>query len=114
MKTIELLNLKENEIAGLKKFKNELLKKDPGSEIIIYGSKARGDDSELSDIDLLILTESEIDRKLRSEISWIKYEIELNYNLIIGMIIEKKDFWKSPLANEMPFHWNVDSEGVYV
>lgn len=114
MNTIDQLKLKKKEIMGLNELKNEIVKKIHDVQIIIYGSKVRGDDSKFSDIDLLILIDSDINKNLQTEISWIKYRVELKYDIIIGMIIEKKDFWESALANAMPFHWNVDREGILI
>ena len=97
---------------ALSELKERLLQRFSDVEVIIYGSKARGDDEELSDIDLLILVESQINRNLKEEITEITYDIELKYDVVFGIIVENRDFWKSPLANAMPLHWNIDRDGV--
>lgn len=74
--------------------------------------KRGGEDEELSDIDLLILIDAQVTKMLKEEITEIKYDIELKYEVIFGTIIENIDFWKSPLANAMPLHWNIDKEGI--
>lgn len=112
MKSIEQIKLKENESKALFELKERLLQRFSDAEIIIYGSKARGDNEEFSDIDLLILVESQINRKLKEEITEITYDIELKYDVVFGIIVENRDFWKSPLANSMPLHWNIDRDGV--
>lgn len=58
--------------------------------------KVRGDFDDESDIDLLILVNIPVDAKVEEEISEIVYEIELKYDL----------------ARAMPFHQNVDKEGI--
>lgn len=112
MKSIEQIKLKENESMALFELKKRLLQRFSDVEVVIYGSKARGDDEELSDIDLLILVESQINRKLKEEVTEITYDIELKYDVVFGIIVENRDFWKSPLANAMPLHWNIDRDGV--
>jgi len=112
--TLKKINLKENEKKALQELKERILKRFPDAEIILYGSKARGDSDEESDIDLLILVESLVDTKLEEEIFHISYEIELKYDVVFGEIIENRDFWNTPLANAMPLHWNIDREGVLV
>lgn len=112
MKSIEQIKLKENESMALFELKERLLQRFSDVEVVIYGSKARGDDEELSDIDLLILVESQINRKLKEEVTEITYDIELKYDVVFGIIVENRDFWKSPLANAMPLHWNIDRDGV--
>ncbi|MBI5554366.1 MAG: nucleotidyltransferase domain-containing protein [Elusimicrobia bacterium] len=114
MKNINNIKLRENEKEALVELKNEIYKLNNKIEIILYGSKARGDDVEFSDADILILTDKEISKKLKDDISWIRYKIELKYDVVISLDFENRDFWESPLANAMPFHWNIDREGVLI
>ncbi|MHB1335378.1 MAG: nucleotidyltransferase domain-containing protein, partial [Candidatus Humimicrobiaceae bacterium] len=81
---LKRINLKDNERKALQELKERLLKKYPEVEIILYGSKARGDSDEESDIDLLILVESLINTKLEEEIFHISYQIELKFEVIFG------------------------------
>lgn len=112
--TIKKINLRENEKNALRELKERILERFPNAEIILYGSKARGDSDKESDIDLLILVESLVNTKLEEEIFHISYQIELKYELVFGEIVENKDFWNTPLANAMPLHWNIDREGVHI
>lgn len=107
-----ITQLRLNEQRALCELKEKLLRRFPEIEIILYGSKARGDDQEFSDIDLLLIVDSQVNRHLKEEITEIKYELELKYDVIFGIIIENRNFWKSPLANAMPLYWNIDREGI--
>ena len=111
---LKKINLKDNERKALHELKERLLKKYPEVEIILYGSKARGDFDKESDIDLLILVKSIVNSRLEEEITHITFDIELNYDVVFGKIIESKDFWNKPLAKAMPLHLNIDKEGVYI
>ena len=112
MKKIDQLKLEENERKALEELKGKLSDRFPGVEIILYGSKARGDDEEFSDIDLLILIGSEVNNKVREEIVGIAFDLELEYDVVFGLFIESRSFWGSALAKAMPIHWNVDKEGI--
>lgn len=114
MKTFEELNLMKNEKMALLELKDRLLVKFPDAEIILFGSKTRGDFDKESDIDLLIVIDAPVTSKLEEDITEITYDIELRYDVVFGKIIENRDFWKSPLANAMPIHLNIDRDGVPV
>ena len=112
--SLNKIQLEDNERKALIELKERLLKKYPEVEIILYGSKARGDFDKESDIDLLILVKSIVNSRLEEEITHITFDIELNYDVVFGKIIENKDFWSMPLAKAMPLHLNIDKEGVHL
>lgn len=112
MKTLQELNLKENEKKALRELKARILEKFPEAEIILYGSKARGEVDEESDIDVLVLLNAEVSDRLREKVFSMGFKIELNYDVIFGMLVESKKFWNSPLGEAMPIHWNIGKKGV--
>ena len=114
MTLIEDLSLKVNEKNALQAFKEMLLKRFSDAEIILYGSKVRGDYDKESDIDLLVLLESPVTTAIEEEVFHISYEIELKYDVVFGILVHARDFWNSDLANAMPIHWNIDKEGITV
>ena len=85
----------------------------PEAEFIIFGSRARGDNRNDSDVDLLVLLPDSLDGtdfvKRQSEISEKLYDISLN-NLIdiIPIITVKKIFYQ----RITPFTINVKNEGI--
>ncbi|MDO9513500.1 MAG: nucleotidyltransferase domain-containing protein [Elusimicrobiota bacterium] len=111
-KKLNEVNLKENELKALKELKNRLLVKFPEAEIVLYGSKARGDSSLESDIDLLILMERPVTNEIEESITKISYDVELKYDVVFGKLVENRNFWNTPLANVMPLHRNIDREGI--
>lgn len=111
-RSLKELNLRANERMALKELKKRLKEKFDDVEIILFGSKARGDYDEESDMDLLILINAPINSKIEEEITEITYDIELKYNVVFGKIIENREFWNSRLAKAMPLHWEIDKEGV--
>ncbi len=114
MKNIDQLNLKDNENAALQELKRRLLGRFPDAELIIYGSKARGDYDKDSDIDLLILVDKQVNTALEDEIINLAYDVELLHDVVFGLLIESKKIWNSEISRAMPIHWNVDREGVPV
>ena len=62
--------------------------------IILFGSVARGDDTEESDIDILIISNNreDIDDKISDEIAWIMYDKQ---ELISAHVINEEIFNKT-------------------
>lgn len=98
----------------LKEFKREIKKlyNKRLKDIILYGSWARGDATEESDIDVLVVLEGkvipgkEIDRMI-----YIITEINLKYGVLISVYpVSKEDY----LTINSPLLINVRREGVQV
>jgi len=81
---------------------------EPDAEIILYGSRARPD----SDWDLLILVDGVVDADREKAIRHRVYEVEWDENEVLCSVICNREDWHSPLYRAMPFHQNVDREGI--
>jgi len=114
MKNSGNLNLKDNEKKALLELKKILFKSFSVSGIILYGSKARGDFDEESDIDILIILNNKVDDNIREKIFSMSFKIEIKYDVIFGILVESEDFWNSPIAEAMPVYGNISREGVLV
>lgn len=82
------------------------------SQIILYGSYARGEQREKSDIDLMILTSlTDVQiSKIEPIIVNMAFEYEMEYLISISIIIKNKDhfyYWLGAL----PFYDNINREG---
>ena len=84
-------------------------------KIILYGSYARGDYNDNSDIDIMILTDLS-DKEIieyRSKVSDIAFDIEFDndFDVMLSPLvknIDKFNYWLEAL----PFYMNVKKEGV--
>ena len=85
------------------------------TKIIVYGSYARGDYREDSDVDIMILTklsEEEI-RAIKNDIYDLAFEVEMSTGIELSPIIkndEQYEYW----VDTLPFYRNVRDEGVVV
>lgn len=85
---------------------------EPDAEIILYGSRARGDAAADSDWDLLILVDGPMDAAREQAIRHRLYELEWDSDEVICSVICSRLDWNSPLYRAMPFHRNVDHDGI--
>ncbi|MBF0452084.1 MAG: nucleotidyltransferase domain-containing protein [Candidatus Magnetomorum sp.] len=84
----------------------------PNSDIILYGSRVRGEAKKYSDWDFLILVDHAINKRTKDEIKDCLYDIELEYNEILSSIIRTKHEWNSSKYSAMPFKKNIEKEGI--
>lgn len=90
---------------------NSIHQIDPSAEIILFGSRARGDARPDSDWDILILTDYKVDllteRRFRNKI----YDIELDTGEVFSVFIFSKKEWRTK-QRITPFYHNVTKEGI--
>ncbi len=89
------------------KFSDEL-------EIYMFGSSARNDYNKYSDIDILVLYPEDINNDIEEKINNITYDIELECDVVFGILVYSKSFWYSNRAREMPLYQNVQKEGIAI
>lgn len=95
-------------ISELKKIYRDNLEK-----VILYGSYARGDYTEDSDVDIMILlriSDMEI-KNYRELLSELTYDFNTNYDIDIKPIAKNKDEF-TKWVNAYPFYANIQREGV--
>ena len=85
------------------------------SKLIVYGSYARGDYKENSDIDVMILTplsKEEIE-KIENDIFNLAFDLELESGIVINPVLENETHYKYWLG-ALPFYNNVEREGIVI
>ena len=84
---------------------------DPKAEVILYGSRARGDERQDSDWDILVLTDYSVDlqteRKFRDRI----YDLELETGEPFSVFVYSKQDWNNN-QKITPYYQNIVQEGI--
>ena len=81
--------------------------------VIVYGSYARGDYSELSDVDVMLLVslrEEDI-KKISDQISDLAFDFMMKYGVDISPVITNIDHFNYWVDN-LPYYRNIRDEGV--
>jgi len=102
--------MKCEELLG--RVKRVVLEVEPDAEIILYGSRARQDSDAQSDWDFLILLDGSVGDERVNRIRHRLYEVEWDCDEVLCSIICGRKEWNSPLYKSMPFHRNVELDGV--
>ncbi len=97
---------------AIRELKLNIEKKYGKTEIILFGSAARGVANEESDIDILALVSCELNNSIEESIFEEAFYVELKYNIILGIVVYAKNFWESPKAEVMPLYQNIARDGI--
>lgn len=81
------------------------------SQIILYGSVARKEETNESDIDIAIIIDGVQDSAIRERFIEWNSEMDMKYNRVFSIVdIEKSQMEK--WGNVLPFYRNIKEEGV--
>lgn len=98
---------------------NELIEKtipifgDKLKKVILYGSYARGDFDEESDVDVMFLVDEDDEnlRTYRKPIRKVESDIDFKYDVLLcGIVQNQNKFYR--YINDIPFYSKVYKEGV--
>ena len=84
-------------------------------QIVLYGSYARGDYNNESDIDMMVLADvSETELKnYRKQVNRIASKVGLNHDIMITITLKDKRFFDR-YQEILPFYRNVANEGIFI
>jgi predicted nucleotidyltransferase len=92
------------------KVKESIRSIDPKAKIILFGSRARGDNNKQSDWDFLILTSSQVDDGKKKEIRNKLIDTELEAEEVISTLIFSQTRWQDYVVT--PLYQNVIRDGI--
>ncbi len=106
--------LSEDEKIFLAKCRSVINQIEPEAEVILYGSRVRGDGDSESDYDLLILVDGRVTLERENALCRQLYRVGLETGTTLSPFVYSRQEWNTSLRAAMPFHANVEKEGVIV
>jgi predicted nucleotidyltransferase len=94
----------------LNKIKAIVLNFDPDAQVILFGSRARGDFQRDSDWDILIILKISVTESLKEKIHDEIFVAEIDYAQAISTIIYSQKAWND--LQITPLYKNIEKEGI--
>jgi uncharacterized protein len=101
-------------IQAISEIKQKIKVKYSVIDIILFGSAARGESDEESDIDILIITAEPMTRFKRHEITDIVFDINLQYSTNFSTLVVDQKSWETGMVSYMPVHDEITRDGIYL
>ena len=114
MRALSSLENNSADIDVLRRCKNAVIDVAGDADLILYGSRARGDAEEHSDYDILVVIDGAVDMPLKERILANVYPLLLETGRMLTLIIYSKQQWDPPLYRATPLHKNIDREGLLI
>jgi predicted nucleotidyltransferase len=112
MKTIDDLALSDKEKNAIREATRRLKEKFPVKEVILFGSKARGDSDEESGIDLLLVTSRSIHWKERQAIIHALFDLGMKHDVIFSILDTTESDFNKGIFTAFPIYQEIIREGV--
>ncbi len=83
-------------------------------QIILFGSRARGDADTESDMDVLVILDQPINRKTREIASECTWQAGFDAGIVVAAILFTRDEWDNGPEHYSPLAQAVRSDGILV
>jgi len=114
MKVLKKKWLEKTEELAIKEAAQTLKSQFSIEEIVLFGSKARGDHDAFSDIDLLLVTTEPLHWKDEKAIVEILFDIGMSHDVIFSPLFASMEEWKGGLFAEFPIYAEIVRDGAVI
>ena len=114
MRTLPETALKEKDLMAVLDAAERLKSEFPVERIVIFGSKVKNRDDDISDIDILLLTSRPVTWQEKSRMVRLLSRIGRQFDVLFDPIIHSIEEWDHGIPKHFPIHQVVETEGILV
>jgi len=114
MKTLDSIHLAQKDRDSVREAARALRSELPVSQIILFGSKARGQADVYSDLDLLVILACPVTGRLRDSVSERLADINLQNDVVLSSVVVFEKDWTDGLIRYLPLYAEVQRDGCEV
>ena len=112
MKTLADISLTDIDRRAVEAAARILRERFPIERVVLFGSKARGDDDAESDIDLLVLTSRPVNAAEKSAMTDAVFDLQLDLGVVISKFIVALKEWEEGYYQVLPIRSEIERDGV--
>lgn len=105
-----LLSARQTE--AIRQIKAKVKNAFPVVRFVLYGSAARGDADEESDLDIMIVVSEPISRSRRHEITDIVFGVNLQHGTNFSTLVVDQDTWDTGMISVLPLKEEILKDGI--
>ena len=102
----------ENQKEALNEIKELLIASYPVARLILFGSAARGETDEESDVDVLVLTKRPLSREEHDGVTSLVFEINLTLGTNLSLLVIDEEAWEKGPISALSIHDEVEEQGI--
>jgi predicted nucleotidyltransferase len=114
VKQLDDISITPEQLAALREIKRRLSQMSEIKAFVLFGSLARGQADEESDVDLLVVTARRLTRWERHEITNVVFEVNLQYDTNFSTLVVDAESWETGIASVLPIRDEIRRDGIQV
>ena len=109
-----MTHMTTREMELVRKFRSRVEERLHVHAMIVFGSRARGDADDDSDLDVLVVLEEPESREIRRFVSECAFEVDLDNDFVISPIVFSRERWENGPERVGPLALAIREEGIPV
>ena len=112
MRRLDQVALKPGDLEAVRRATAILKQRFPVERVVLFGSKAVGQDTPESDIDLLVLTRRALDQAEKAEIVEALFDLQLELEVVLSTLVASLEEWEEGYFQVLPIRQEIERDGV--